>query len=113
VCPSEASGGAWPAGTDYAASFGPQWNCGDPSSGAPQNGAFAYQTAVPLAAFTDGLSNTVTVLEVVRGDLSPRIYRGDVYDNQSSAPSAAMTFPANLTQLNTYISGEVVSADSY
>jgi prepilin-type N-terminal cleavage/methylation domain-containing protein/prepilin-type processing-associated H-X9-DG protein len=105
LCPSEASGGAWPAGTDYAASFGPQWNWGDANSGAPQNGAFAYQTAVPLAAFTDGLSNTVAVLEVVRGDLSPVIYRGDVYDNQSSAPSAAMTFPANLTQLNTYVNG--------
>jgi hypothetical protein len=70
---------------------------GDPSNGAPQNGAFAYQTAVPLAAFTDVLSNTVTDLEVVRGDLSPRTYRGDVYDNQTSAPSAAMTFPTNLT----------------
>src|SRR4051794_1173045 len=105
LCPSEASGGTWPAGTDYAASYGPQWNWGDLGSSAPQNGAFAYQTAVPLSAFTDGLSNTVTVLEVVRGDLSPAIYRGDVYDNQPSAPSATMSSPANLTQLNTYING--------
>jgi prepilin-type N-terminal cleavage/methylation domain-containing protein/prepilin-type processing-associated H-X9-DG protein len=104
LCPSEASS-AWPAGTDYAASYGPQWNWGDLGSGAPQTGAFAYATSVPIAAFTDGLSNTVAVLEVVRGDLSPALYRGDVYDNQSGAPSNTMSYPANLTQLNNYRTG--------
>jgi prepilin-type N-terminal cleavage/methylation domain-containing protein/prepilin-type processing-associated H-X9-DG protein len=105
LCPSEGGGAVWPSGTDYAASYGPQWNWGDVSSGAPQTGAFAYQTAVSLASFTDGLSNTVAVLEVVRGDLSPVIYRGDVYDNQTGTPAATTTFPANLATANSYISG--------
>ena len=87
LCPSEASGNAWPAGTDYAASYGPQWNWGDLSAAPPRPASFAYQTAVSMAAFTDGLSNTVAVLEVVRGDESPAIYRGDVYDNQTGTPS--------------------------
>ena len=105
LCPSEASGAVWPAGTDYAASYGPQWNWGDVSSGAPQTGAFAYQTAVPMAAFLDGLSNTVAVLEVVRGDLSPAIYRGDVYDNQTGTPAITTTVPANLATITTYAQG--------
>jgi prepilin-type N-terminal cleavage/methylation domain-containing protein/prepilin-type processing-associated H-X9-DG protein len=105
LCPSEASGNAWPAGTDYAASYGPQWNWGDPSVSAPQTGSFAYQTAVSMAAFTDGLSNTVAVLEVVRGDESPAIYRGDVYDNQTGTPSTTTTLPANLAQIATYSQG--------
>ena len=105
LCPSEGSGGVLPAGTDYAASYGPQWNWGDLSQSAPQTGAFAYSTAVPIAAFTDGTSNTVMVLEVVRGDLSPALYRGDVYDNQTGTLSATMSFPGNLTQLNTYRNG--------
>ena len=96
LCPSDPSS-AWPAGTDYAVSYGPQWNWGDAASGAPQTGAFAYQTAVSMAAFTDGLSNTVAVLEVVRGDESPAIYRGDVYDNQTGTPPITTTLPANLT----------------
>jgi prepilin-type processing-associated H-X9-DG protein len=104
LCPSEAST-AWPAGTDYAVSYGPQWNWGDAANGAPQTGAFAYQTAVSMAAFTDGLSNTVAVLEVVRGDLSPAIYRGDVYDNQTGTPAITTVLPANLATISSYIQG--------
>jgi prepilin-type N-terminal cleavage/methylation domain-containing protein/prepilin-type processing-associated H-X9-DG protein len=104
LCPSEASGNAWPAGTDYAGSFGPQWHWGDLSNGDPQSGAFAYSTATTFASFTDGLSNTVTVLEVVRGDLSPALYRGDVYDNQSSTPPSNVAFFGSAPQLDSYAS---------
>jgi prepilin-type N-terminal cleavage/methylation domain-containing protein/prepilin-type processing-associated H-X9-DG protein len=105
LCPSDASGNAWPAGTDYAASYGPQWNWGDITTGAPQSGAFAYQTAIPIAAFLDGTSNTVVVLEVVRGDESPAIYRGDVYDNQTGTPAATTILPANLATIASYVAG--------
>ena len=59
VCPSEGSGNVLYAGTTYAASYGPQWNWGDVAGGNPQTGAFGYQTAVPISAYTDGTSNTV------------------------------------------------------
>ncbi|MFO0951644.1 MAG: DUF1559 domain-containing protein [Isosphaeraceae bacterium] len=102
LCPSEASGSALFSGTDYASSYGPQWNWGDLNSGAPQTGAFAYQTAVPISAFTDGTSNTVMVLEVVRGDMSPALYRGDAYDSQTWTAGNTATFPANANELNVY-----------
>lgn len=102
LCPSEAAGNALFSGTDYAASFGPQWNWG--SSGNPQTGAFAYAMALSFASFTDGTSNTVAVFEVVRGDMSPAVYRGDAYQNTWSF-SSADTFPANQADLNAYIPG--------
>jgi prepilin-type N-terminal cleavage/methylation domain-containing protein/prepilin-type processing-associated H-X9-DG protein len=104
LCPSEASGNAWPAGTDYAASYGPQWNWGDTTTGAPQSGAFAYQTATRMAAFTDGLSNTVAVLEVLRGDESPAKYKGDVYDATVAGLANTTILPANLAQMNAFAS---------
>jgi prepilin-type N-terminal cleavage/methylation domain-containing protein/prepilin-type processing-associated H-X9-DG protein len=102
ICPSDPSS-AWPAGTDYAVSFGPQWNWG--SSGTPSTGAFVYQMAIPMAAFTDGLSNTVVVQEVLRGDESPAIYPGDVYDNQTGTPASTTILPANLTTVTPYMQG--------
>ncbi len=101
LCPSEASGNALFSGTDYAASFGPQWNWGDLNGGNPQTGAFAYQTAMPIAAFTDGTSNTAVVVEVVRGDMSAAIYRGDVYDTGYPG-SGTDTYPNNAGNLATY-----------
>ncbi|WP_165069609.1 DUF1559 domain-containing protein [Paludisphaera rhizosphaerae] len=97
LCPSEASGNVWPAGTNYAASYGPQWHWNT-----PQSGPFSYSTASSFASFTDGMSNTVAVLEVVRGDLSPALYRGDVYDNQSGTPPSTVTFFESIPQLDSY-----------
>jgi prepilin-type N-terminal cleavage/methylation domain-containing protein/prepilin-type processing-associated H-X9-DG protein len=102
LCPSESGGMIFPAGTDYGANYGPQWDYGNP--GNPQSGAFAFGTAVKIAEFTDGLSNTAAVLEVVRGDNNPALYRGDIYDNQSSNP-APDTLPVNVAQYNTYMNG--------
>jgi prepilin-type N-terminal cleavage/methylation domain-containing protein/prepilin-type processing-associated H-X9-DG protein len=102
LCPSEASGDVLFAGADYAASYGPQWNWGDVNGGNPQTGAFGYQTAVPISAFVDGTSNTVMVLEVVRGDLNPSIYRGDVY--QATYPGyGSDTYPTAQGNLMTYL----------
>jgi prepilin-type N-terminal cleavage/methylation domain-containing protein/prepilin-type processing-associated H-X9-DG protein len=107
LCPSEASGGFWTAGTDYAASYGPQWDWGNnttnPNPPAAETGAFSFSTATPMSAFTDGLSNTVAVLEVVRGDNNPALYRGDIYDNQNNNPPNNTSLPGNLTQFNTYV----------
>ena len=99
LCPSEATG-AWPAGTNYAGSYGPQWHWNT-----PQSGAFSYSQASSFASFTDGMSNTVIVLEVVRGDMSPAINRGDVYDNQSGVPPSNVTFFDSIPQLNSYANG--------
>ena len=101
LCPSEASGGALFSGTCYAASYGPQWNWGDVNGGNPQTGAFGYSTAVSIASFTDGTSNTVMVIEVVRGDMNPQIYRGDVY--QAPYPGSGVdTYPNNQASLTAY-----------
>ena len=96
LCPSDGSS-AWPAGTNYAASFGPQWHWNT-----PQTGAFSYSATAPFAAYTDGLSNTVVVLEVLRGDLSPAIYRAAVYDNQSGVPPSNVGFFDSIPQLDSY-----------
>jgi prepilin-type N-terminal cleavage/methylation domain-containing protein/prepilin-type processing-associated H-X9-DG protein len=107
LCPSEASGlSGNPSfcGTDYAASYGPQYNWGD--SGMPQTGSFAFSTSFPIAAFTDGTSNTVTILEVVRGDMSPAKYMGDGYDNfnvTSWPGNGTETFPASLALAQPYL----------
>jgi prepilin-type N-terminal cleavage/methylation domain-containing protein/prepilin-type processing-associated H-X9-DG protein len=81
ICPSETSSPLF-SGTDYAASYGSQYEWG--RTGGLQTGPFAYGMAASIGSFTDGTSNTVLVLEVVRGDLSPNIYRGDAYDASSS-----------------------------
>ena len=93
------------SGTDYAGSYGPQWNWGDTNSGAPQTGAFAYATAVPISQFSDGTSNTVMVLEVLRGDLSPSISKSDAYDSLSAGfgGNNASTFPAQKAELLAYV----------
>jgi prepilin-type N-terminal cleavage/methylation domain-containing protein/prepilin-type processing-associated H-X9-DG protein len=101
LCPSD---GASPHifGTNYAASYGPQWNWGDGSN--PKTGAFVAATAVPISSFTDGTSNTVMVLEVARGDGSTTVgTRSDAWSVSTSPPAATATFPASLTALNTYL----------
>src|SRR5262249_38698787 len=101
LCPSESGGVVWTAGTDYGANYGPQYDYGNP--GQPQSGAFVFALAVKIAEFTDGLSNTAAVLEVVRGDNIPALYRGDVYDGSGSP--AADALPGGLTQYNTFMNG--------
>ena len=112
LCPSEASaisGNASFCGTDYAASYGPQYSWGDQTSGGnqPQTGPFAYSAARKIADFSDGLSNSVMMLEVVRGDMSPAKYRGDGYDTYnviSSAPfNGSESFPANWPTAKPYL----------
>jgi len=99
LCPSE---GISPHiyGTNYAASYGPQWNWGDGSN--PQTGAFVAAQAVSLATFIDGTSNTVMVIEVVKGDGSTTVgTRSDAW-SVTGSPAATATFPANLAALTTY-----------
>jgi prepilin-type N-terminal cleavage/methylation domain-containing protein/prepilin-type processing-associated H-X9-DG protein len=108
LCPSESGGVIWTAGTDYGANYGPQWDYGNVAADGkppiPQSGAFVFATAVKVSEFTDGLSNTAAVLEVVRGDNIPALYRGDVYDNGGTIPNEAI-LPTYLTQYNTYMNG--------
>jgi prepilin-type N-terminal cleavage/methylation domain-containing protein/prepilin-type processing-associated H-X9-DG protein len=99
LCPSEVNS-PHVYGASYAASYGPQWAWG--ASPDPQTGAFAAATAVPISGFVDGTSNTVMVLEVVRGDGSTSLSRSDVYDNQSWGGGKAI-FPAGLSALNSYL----------
>ncbi len=103
-CPSNGNSPFF-SGTDYAASYGPQWNWGDVAGGAPQTGAFAYGTSVPISQFSDGTSNTVMVLEVLRGDLSPSKSKSDAYDSVSTGfgGNNASTFPAQKAELLAYV----------
>ena len=72
------------------------------AGGNPQTSPLRYQTSVPISAFTDGTSNTVTFLEVVRGDFGPAVYRGDVY--QATYPGfGSDTYPAAQANLTTYL----------
>jgi prepilin-type N-terminal cleavage/methylation domain-containing protein/prepilin-type processing-associated H-X9-DG protein len=104
LCPSEATSPLF-SGGDYAPSFGSQYEWGQNGT---QNGPFFFGASSTIASFTDGTSNTITVLEVIRGDLSPKVYVGDVYDNASGWPGAegdAATFPTNSASLYTFLSG--------
>jgi prepilin-type N-terminal cleavage/methylation domain-containing protein/prepilin-type processing-associated H-X9-DG protein len=101
VCPSEAIS-PHIYGTNYAASYGPQWNWGDGSN--PKTGAFVAATAVPISSFIDGTSNTLMVLEVARGDGSLATgTRSDVWSVSGGAPTSTSTYPADLTTLNAYL----------
>jgi prepilin-type N-terminal cleavage/methylation domain-containing protein len=105
LCPSEANS-PHIFGTNYAASYGPQWNWGDITAKppAPQTGAFAAATALPVSSFIDGTSNTVMVLEVVRGDGSAAFgSRSDAWSVTSSPPAGTATFPADLASLTPYL----------
>jgi prepilin-type N-terminal cleavage/methylation domain-containing protein/prepilin-type processing-associated H-X9-DG protein len=117
LCPSEnsaVSSNASFCGTDYAASYGPQYNWGDTTGGTanPQTGPFVFSASRKVGDFTDGLSNSVSVLEVVRGDMSPALYKGDGYDTVAAGTSwpgsGTESFPgpngANVALLQTYLS---------
>jgi prepilin-type N-terminal cleavage/methylation domain-containing protein/prepilin-type processing-associated H-X9-DG protein len=100
LCPSEV-GSPHIFGTSYAASYGPQWRWGDGTN--PDTGAFAGAKAIAIADFTDGTSNTVMVLEVVRGDGSNVIAsRSDAFSVAGFGPGNAGTFPGNAAELKTY-----------
>jgi prepilin-type N-terminal cleavage/methylation domain-containing protein/prepilin-type processing-associated H-X9-DG protein len=86
-------------GSSYAGSYGPQWHWGLPPD--PQTGAFASALAVPVAQFLDGTSNTVFVLEVLRGDGATSLARADIYDSQTWS-FGNVTFPAGIAGLTTY-----------
>ena len=104
LCPSEATSPLF-SGADYAPSYGSQYEWGQNGT---QNGPFYFGGSSTIGSFTDGTSNTVTVLEVIRGDLSPKRYQGDIYDNASAWPGAegdAATFPTNSASLSTFLSG--------
>jgi prepilin-type N-terminal cleavage/methylation domain-containing protein/prepilin-type processing-associated H-X9-DG protein len=101
LCPSDANS-PLVYGTNYGCSYGPQWEWGDGTS--PQTGAFVAATAVPISSFTDGLSNTVMVLEVARGDGSLTSYsRSDSWDVSSWTGGTNATFPANAAALTQYL----------
>ena len=100
ICPSE-SASPHRFGSSYAASYGPQWNWGSGSN--PKTGAFVAATALPISNFLDGTSNTVMILEVVRGDGTNAIgTRSDAWSVPTGAPAATATFPADLAVLTTY-----------
>jgi len=103
LCPSEATSPLF-SGGDYAPSFGSQYEWGQNGT---RNGAFAFSASSTIASFTDGTSNTVTVLEVIRGDLSPKRYVGDAYDTTAwpGPEGDAATFPLNSASLSTFLAG--------
>lgn len=99
ICPSDVNT-PHRFGSSYAASYGPQWNWGSGTN--PKTGAFVAEQAVPIATFTDGTSNTVMVLEVVRGDGSATAAsRADAW-SVGSPPAGTATFPAQAAALRTY-----------
>lgn len=101
LCPSEV-GSPHIFGTSYAGSYGPQWRWGDGTN--PEYGAFAAAKALKISDFTDGTSNTVMVLEVVRGDGSNAIgSRSDAFSVPGFGPGNAGTFPQHATQLAAYL----------
>lgn len=101
ICPSE-SNSPHIFGTSYAASYGPQWRWGDGSN--PDLAAFAGAKVKRIGDFTDGTSNSIMVLEVVRGDGSNAIAsRSDAFSVPGFAPGNAGTFPQHAAQLATYL----------
>ncbi|MDX2038276.1 MAG: DUF1559 domain-containing protein [Isosphaeraceae bacterium] len=100
LCPSETNS-PHIFGSSYASSYGPQWHWGATPN--PQTGAFAAATAFPISSFTDGTSNTVMILEVVRGDGAATLSRSDVYDSQTWSAGATATFPAQAAALKAYL----------
>lgn len=100
LCPSEV-GSPHIFGTSYAASYGPQWRWGDGTN--PDYGAFAGAKVKSIADFTDGTSNTVMVLEVVRGDGSNTLAgKSDAFSLGGFAPANAGVFPMHSTELAAY-----------
>ncbi len=101
ICPSE-SNSPHIFGTSYAASYGPQWRWGDGTN--PDLAAFAGAKVKKIGDFTDGTSNSIMVLEVVRGDGSNAIAsRSDAFSVPGFTPGNAGTFPQHATQLATYL----------
>ncbi len=99
LCPSD-SNSPLAYGTDYGASYGPQWEWGDTVA---QTGAFVAAQAVPTSSFIDGLSNTAMVLEVARGDGSNTLSsRSDTWDVGGWSGGTDATFPVNATSLTQY-----------
>jgi prepilin-type N-terminal cleavage/methylation domain-containing protein/prepilin-type processing-associated H-X9-DG protein len=101
ICPSE-NNSPHIFGTSYAASYGPQWRWGDGTN--PDTGAFAGSKIKRIGDFTDGTSNSIMVLEVVRGDGSNTVAsRSDAFSVSGFAPGNAGTFPLHAAQLATYL----------
>jgi prepilin-type N-terminal cleavage/methylation domain-containing protein len=67
VCPSNPYSNVFPYGSNYAASYGPQfrWDAGPGGVGV---GAFSARVARGINTFTDGTSSTVVFAEVRTGD---------------------------------------------
>jgi prepilin-type N-terminal cleavage/methylation domain-containing protein/prepilin-type processing-associated H-X9-DG protein len=102
LCPSD---GVSPLtyGTNYAGSYGPSWDWG---SNGPMNGAFSFPNSTKISKITDGTSNTVMVLEVLRGDNSPSLYQADGYDTRTNGVNglpSSDTMPANVADLQPYL----------
>ncbi|MFM7131834.1 MAG: DUF1559 domain-containing protein [bacterium] len=100
LCPSEVES-PHIFGTNYAASYGPQWRWGDGTN--PDFGAFAGAKVKTISEFTDGTSNTVMVLEVVRGDGNASAAgKSDAFSLGGFAPGNNGVFPQNAAELATY-----------
>jgi prepilin-type N-terminal cleavage/methylation domain-containing protein/prepilin-type processing-associated H-X9-DG protein len=98
LCPSDGTAtllGQWPGGNNYLGNL-QSWACDlseqSPSTVAPGEqiqGIFYYQSAVTMAAVTDGLSNTAFFSEKIRGT--------DTNDSDARSDSLVMSGTISLT----------------
>jgi prepilin-type N-terminal cleavage/methylation domain-containing protein/prepilin-type processing-associated H-X9-DG protein len=112
LCPSDTGRKVFPYGTNYGASFGPQYNTYarlNQSSGVGV-GMFAFNAAWGVSDCIDGTSNTIAFGEKMIGDNDVSTKNGaESYNCQpwpgsnASGSGADMVMPGGIAFLNTYI----------
>lgn len=113
LCPSDPSTSRVPAGTNYAASVGPQFRA-DAGRNGVGVGMFADSQAWGVSDCRDGTSRTVAVGEVLLGCKTPgmeypaNIYKGNPWPSGSAGGfglgnDQVMTTPEGRANLATYI----------
>jgi prepilin-type N-terminal cleavage/methylation domain-containing protein/prepilin-type processing-associated H-X9-DG protein len=114
LCPSDPGTSTFPTGTNYVASFGPQFNMWSASQGAYGVGVgmFVHRYSYGLQDVTDGSSNTIAFGEGIIGDNTPAQRNGAEWYNCQAWPTgshsgqgsgADMVMPVAVAHLRTYI----------
>lgn len=110
ICPSDAVGKVNPdwAPTNYLGNQGTLCGLRGKSEG---NGLFGHASFMKFSEITDGLSNTVAIGEILKGDFSPETLRDNYILKRGSTANAAnidtcQSFPATFSDLgNVWLGG--------